>query len=143
MRVLRSVLALSLVAGLVGCGPEAVGPLLVRGEVRDSGRKPVPDTRVLLLAYESGDAVPNDAETPIFSAETRTAGDGSFEFRVAPTVELRALADRHDGVITFNLASVLSTGDVARWGFPRRLRGDQWAGDVPRVVVEPLGAIFD
>ena len=100
----------------------------------------MPDTKVLVQVLDVVDGVPDSV---VFTAETRTDSNGGFVFHLFPPIELAAVAGRNGGVVSFVVSSVLADGKVARWGFPRRLEGDQWSGSVPRITVEPLGVTFD
>jgi hypothetical protein len=125
------------VAVLVGCMSSSE-PLIVEGTVVDGAGQPVQGAVVLLDVFD-GRIVNGRALGPLaFSAQTTTGPDGHFEFRSAPTEELRRLVGPNVGFVNFSLAAADPRRRLSwSWNFSRELGLDGWMDQASRVRLQP------
>ena len=119
---------------LLGCSPSE--PILFAGTLEDQLGAPVPGATVVIEAYEQADVPGGQAPPVAFRAQTTTAADGTFEFRIGPTEELRQLRIRNRGPLSF--MAVARVGNVM-WSFPfvRDMDRDGWSDSVTPVRWRP------
>jgi hypothetical protein len=138
--ILRIATLVGLVALLGACGePIETGPVLVRGTVESQFGQYVPGATVHLLVL--GGAEIRDVDNALFRRETIAGPDGRFEFRLAPTDELRRYAAAHQDAIDFTVTSELPDGKLASGGFAVRPEGDQWVGGFHTITLQPFAGI--
>ena len=136
-----SVLVVAACAGVAGSQGDPAAPVLVTGRVVDASGNPVSGARLQLsiLDYEHSEL---NQPVPVVFSETYSANlDGTFALHLAPTPAIAAKGETNGGFVNFDLVVLASdTSFITAWGFPRELSGPGWAGEIPTVVLAPLGS---
>ena len=128
-----------LVGGLIACEQAQPGPVLVRGTVENEVGQSVPGATVNLLVFGGADI--RDVDNALMRWETTAGPDGMFEFRLAPTDDLRAYAVANQGAIDFTVTSELPDGKLASGGFAIRPGGVEWAGGFHTITLQPFAGV--
>jgi hypothetical protein len=94
----------------------------------------------VLLDVFDGRIVPGRPLDPLaFSARTMTGADGHFEFRSAPTEELRRFVGGTTGFVNFSLAAAEPRRRLSwSWSFSREMGPVGWEHDPTPVRLVPL-----
>ena len=139
-------LALAAIVVLVGAGctaylaeeGDAAAPILVQGRVVDASGGGMSGATLRLQAdADLGDAGVGEVVPTVELGAFRAGLDGTFVVRLAPTAQLKALADRNGGAVIFTL--VAFEGVTVPFPFSRDLHNGMWAGEVPTVEFTPNG----
>jgi hypothetical protein len=143
----RVAIALCLAVGaswLGGCSLVPLGqgdraaPILITGRVAWADGRAVSDARLNVEARSTGTTFEK-----VVLGSFGTDADGTFELHVAPSAELRSLANANGGFVNFILTGLWS-GDpmvISSFGFSREINGDAWTGTPPAVVLQPGKAL--
>jgi hypothetical protein len=119
----------------------ADAPILVQGRLLDQSGAPIAGGEVTLDALDPADDGSDPAFVPAYRAVGTTGADGSFEFRVAPTPGLIALAERNDGWVNFRLRSPAvapSPSEQADASFSRQIVDGDWTA-TPETIQLQVG----
>ena len=120
--------------------PEA--PVVVRGTLVDGTGQPVPGVGVTLDVYDDRNLQPEQVVPTVLHAETTSGTDGSFEFRFAPSVELRQFVGGNTGFVNFTLGAFeRNRGLFWAWNFPREMGLEGWLDDETPVRLVPIDGV--
>jgi hypothetical protein len=120
--------------------PEA--PVVVSGTLVDGTGQPVPGAQVTLDVFDDRNVRPEHVVPTVLHAETTSGADGRFEFRFAPTIELRRFVGANTGFVNFSLTAFERSGGLFwGWSFPREMGIDGWIDDVTPVRLMPIEGV--
>jgi hypothetical protein len=137
-RTLGLTVALIVVAGCALVEPEA--PVVVSGTLVDGAGQPVPRAEVVLDVLDDRTAQPGQALPTILHAEATSDDSGRFEFRFAPTQELRQFVGANTGFVNFSLSATEPRRQLTWfWNFPREMGLDGWTDGTTPVRLLPIG----
>lgn len=137
MRVVAVLLLITAV--MVGCGV-ASEPPVVQAALIDAVGQPVPGVVVVLNAFDHRQKAPGEAFEQI-EVQTTTGPDGRFEFRFAPTDQLRRLAGANAPAVDFTIAAFDPRRKLTwSWSFSRQMGVTGWEHDATPVRLVPVRA---
>ena len=136
MRVVAAGLSAVIV---LGCALGPSEPILFGGTLEDAVGQPVAGATVVIEAHEQAD-VPAGAEPPVaFHAETTTGPNGAFEFRQAPNDQLRQLAIRNRGPLSFTATARVPERNLEwSFNFVRNVGRESWADTMTPIRWRPV-----
>ena len=124
-----------------GTQGDPAAPILVRGTVHDTDGTPVAGAGLQLSVLDHANADVGERVPTVYIEHFAAGLDGTFAIHLAPTPVLTAFAAKNGGWVNFDLIALRpDTSLITPWGFPREIAGNGWAGEVPTVVLAPLGS---
>ena len=128
-----------LAAVTVGCGVTSEQPV-VQGTLIDSVGQPVPGVVVVLDAFDHRLKAPGEGFEQ-FELQTTTGPDGRFEFRFAPSDQLRRLAGVNAPAVNFSIVVFDPLRKLSwSWSFSRQMGATGWEHEEAPVRLAPVGA---
>jgi hypothetical protein len=129
------------VAATVGCNVTSE-PAVVEGTLVDAVGQPVPNVTVVLDAFDNRGNAPGEGFEQ-FEVETTTGPDGRFEFRFAPSDQLRRLAGANARAVNFAITAFDPRRRLTwSWSFSRGFGTTSWQHEATPIRLTPVGAGF-
>ena len=115
--------------------------VVIRGRLVSADGRLVPNAPLILTVNDVVNARVGRTVPQIFSLQTKTRADGTFELRFHPTAELRAFGEKNSGFVNFDLVAIPRRDrELAVWGFSRRLVNGEWDAEIPSVTLHQGGS---
>ena len=122
---------------VLACAAEE--PVVVEGVLVDQAGQPVSGAVVALDVFDDRRAQPGQVLPTVFRAATTSGTDGRFEFRFAPTQELRRYVGSNTGFVNFSLSATEPRRRLDWfWSFPRKMGIDRWTDETTPVRLVPI-----
>ena len=135
---MRLAVAIGMVVLATACAVTSE-PVVVQGTLVDGAGQSASDVTVVLDAFDNRGKAPGEGFEQ-FELQTTTGPDGRFEFRFAPSDQLRRLAGANARPVNFAIAAFDPRRQLTwSWSFSRAMGATNWQHQATPVRLVPVG----